>query len=1044
MIRNLIYSSVICLLTLNSNAQCGPLTTLYAGDNGQDGIMFDIVALNAVVITGFDIDAYGNTHDYEIYFKAGTHVGFQTNAAAWTLVGTANGIPGNPRNSPTNIPVTLAIPLCAGDTYAFYITSTGTSGSISYTNGAGVGNVLAADANIQVLEGTGKDYPFGASFQPRNPNMTVYYNCAVSCCVPPTITFTPETCSGSCDGTATATVGAGGVAPYTYLWDANAGNQITQTATSLCAGTYNVDVTDATGCVASQTVTVTSGASSANATISPAGPFCAGDAPVNLTATDPGGTWSGTGITDPVAGIFDPSAAGPGTWTVTYSILGACGNTDTEDITVSANADASISPAGPFCASDAAVNLSAATPGGTWSGTGITDPLNGTFDPAIAGIGTHAISYSVGGICPDIQTINITVNASFDPTINPAGPFCEGNSSTNLAAVDPGGTWSGNGITNPVAGTFDPSAAGAGTHTITYTISSTCGGSDTEDILVIPNDDATITPNGPFCSTDAAVNLTGATPGGTWSGTGITNAALGTFDPSIAGPGTWTITYDIPGACGDTDSEDIIVTAQLDATINPVGPFCQGDTPTILTAADGGGVWSGTGISNPSTGEFDPSAAQIGINTITYTLAGACGDLQTYDITINPDADATLPPSGPFCVGLGNTQLNALNPGGSWSASCGACIDPVTGSFNTTIAGIGVHNITYSIGGACPDQQTIQVEVVPSDDASIAQVGPFCLDDPSVNLNSADPGGTWTGNGITNSAVGTFNPATAGPGIHTITYSIPGSCGASNSIDITVNDLPDVNFSADVVSGCEPIVVTFTNNTINSSSCVWDFGISTQNTCQNVTVSFPSGAYDINLTVTDLNGCTSSLNNPGMINSYPYPIPSFTADPENATILNPTIAFTNTSSGANSYLWDFDGIGSSSETSPNYTFPDEGSYTVTLTAVSTEGCMAQISDNIVIGEEFILYVPNAFTPDGDGLNEVFLPVIDGARITEYEFYIFNRWGEVIFYTENMGEGWNGTFNGFASKADVYVYKIVAVGSSDDVKRTYTGHVTLLR
>ncbi|MDP6908693.1 MAG: hypothetical protein QF371_04265, partial [Flavobacteriales bacterium] len=617
------------LATDQVKAQCGPLTTTYAGNNGQDGIMFDITAVQSVVITSFDIDAYGLTHDYRIYYMAGSHNGFQNNPAAWTLAGTAFGVLGNPRFSPTSIPIPLNILMCAGETYAFYITSTGSSGSISYTNGTGVGLVYSADANIQIKQGRGKDYLFNTSYQPRIPNITCYYDCAMSCCLPPTMSFTPTSCAGVCNGTATGTVGAGGVPPYSYQWDAAAGNQTTQTAVGLCAGTYTLSVTDNTGCTSSGTVTITDGAPQANATISPAGPFCSGSPTINLTAADPGGTWSGTGITNTTLGTFNPAVAGSGTWTITYTIPGVCGDTDTETITVGPNLDATIAPAGPFCTSDAAVNLSAVDQGGVWAGAGITNTTQGTFDPAVAGVGTWTITYFIAGSCGDFQTTAITVNQQLDATINSVGQVCTGDPAFNLTAANSGGTWSGTGITNTTWGTFDPAVAGPGTWTITHSIAGTCGSSDTETITVSPNMNATINSAGPFCTSDPAINLVAVDPGGIWGGSGITNTTLGTFDPVSAGVGTWTITYFIAGGCGDFQTTTITVNQQLDATITSVGPFCTSDPSLNLSAVSSGGTWSGTGITNPALGTFDPSAVGIGNWPVTYTILGACGDTDT-------------------------------------------------------------------------------------------------------------------------------------------------------------------------------------------------------------------------------------------------------------------------------------------------------------------------------------------------------------------------------------------------------------------------------
>jgi len=167
-------------------------------------------------------------------------------------------------------------------------------------------------------------------------------------------------------------------------------------------------------------------------------------------------------------------------------------------------------------------------------------------------------------------------------------------------------------------GTFDPSV-GAGTYTITYTISGTCGAVGTADVNVTDAFDATITPT-TLCTAGSPVYLTAVDGGGTWSGTGITNASMGTFDPSI-GAGTYTITYTIGGACGDTDSEDIIVVTTLNPTIGPVSSgICDDDLPFTMTAADAGGTWSATCGSciNASTGSFDPTASGAGTWVYIY------------------------------------------------------------------------------------------------------------------------------------------------------------------------------------------------------------------------------------------------------------------------------------------------------------------------------------------------------------------------------------------------------------------------------------------
>ncbi|MCB1609195.1 MAG: hypothetical protein KDI71_19705, partial [Xanthomonadales bacterium] len=154
------------------------LSTPYNTNNGQRGAMFDITATNSVIIRNIDANLYsGTTADYEIYYRAGTHVGFENNAAAWTLLGTTTALTSLGTDVPTPIPITLDLLIPAGQTYALYVTNT-FGGGTSYTDGAAVGNFLAGDANISVFEGVGKSYPFGLTFTVRKFNGTFHYDLA--------------------------------------------------------------------------------------------------------------------------------------------------------------------------------------------------------------------------------------------------------------------------------------------------------------------------------------------------------------------------------------------------------------------------------------------------------------------------------------------------------------------------------------------------------------------------------------------------------------------------------------------------------------------------------------------------------------------------------------------------------------------------------------------------------------------------------------------------------------------------------------------------
>lgn len=293
------FSILVVLLSLSylGYSQCNPLTTLFNDNNGQDGVMFDITALNCVTINQFECHMDHGTYTMEIWYKTGTHVGFTQNQGAWTLLGSASNIVGNANGQPTVIPINLNVQLLQGQSGAFYITSDG-SPSISYTDGlGGVGDVYVADANIEIRDGTGKAYPFDTDFDPRTPNIIVHYSCT-GCCIPPIMSQTDASCSGANDGTATAD--GQDIGPWEYVWADSTGTIVQMatnvngphTATGLYAGTYTVSVTDGVGCQSIEHVTINE-PQPANAAASKTDPTCNGGA--NGTATAVGeapGPWS--------------------------------------------------------------------------------------------------------------------------------------------------------------------------------------------------------------------------------------------------------------------------------------------------------------------------------------------------------------------------------------------------------------------------------------------------------------------------------------------------------------------------------------------------------------------------------------------------------------------------------------------------------------------------------------------------------------------------------------------------------------------------------
>ena len=292
----------------------------------------------------------------------------------------------------------------------------------------------------------------------------------------------------------------------------------------------------------------------------------------------------------------------------------------------------------------------------------------------------------------------------------------------------------------------------------------------------------------------------------------------------------------------------------------------------------------------------------------------------------------------------------------------------------------------------------------------------------------------------------------------TTTYTVTGTdvngCVNTDNITVTVEPLPVVSFVADSLLGCEPHLVVFENTTIASSAladCIWNFngGTVQQESCDTAVVEFESGGlYDVSLTTTTINGCTSSATYVDYIYVEDVPDASFTSSSTTVLSLNTEVFFTNTSTGAVTYVWNF-GDSTAVETgfSPSHEFPETAStgYPVTLYAYSPIGCMDSSVTVILVKQETIFYIPNSFTPDGDEFNQTFQPVFTaGYDPFDFNLLIFNRWGEVIWESNDASVGWDGTYNGEIVPAGGYTWKLEFKTEHTDAREMHTGHVNILK
>lgn len=697
---------------------------------------------------------------------------------------------------------------------------------------------------------------------------------------------------------------------------------------------FFVTVTDANGCTGVDSVMVYVNA--INGQSSPDTAICQG-ATVHLQAS--GGTsyhWN-TGDTTAMINLTPVTSQ---YYYVTVT-SGTCTDTASTYVTVHPNPVVDLGPDTVLC-QGASLNLDAGNVGSTyhWQDNAASQTI------PVTTTGTYAVTVTNSGGCAATDNILVSFLTVADPSITPVAPLCSNADPVTLNAAQAGGTWSGSGITGPLTGTFDPATAGTGTFQVIYTITGACGDADTAAVTVNAAPVVMLGTDTNVC-VGATLTLDAGNPGSTFDWQDHSSAQQ--FNVTISG--NYSVTVTNANGCSSGDSIQVNVLPLANAAITPVSAVCSNGGTITLNAADPGGVWSGSGIINPSAGLFDPLNAGTGPAQVIYSLAGSCGDSDTISILVNPAPSVVLGQDTTLCEGI-TLQLDAGNPGSTyvWQDSSSQQLYQVNSA--------GTYSVAVTSVNGCSEADTIAVNYLLNADATITPVAPVCANAPVVTLTAAQAGGIWAGNGITDSNLGLFDPSVAGAGDVTVSYAISGLCGDTVQIIITVNSTPLLV----IESGYEPCT---------DSSAGW-----------------------INLTVNNGN--------------QPY-----------------------------QYLW------SNGAVTEDLTGLSAGNYMVTVT--DNKGC--QGISSTTIAEPLVdcftphIYIPNVFSPDGDGTNDVF--IVRGAGIKIFDLIIYDRWGEKVFASTDAAQGWDGTFRAQDCETGVYYYRLKAT-LSDGQEIDKGGNITLFR
>lgn len=276
-------------------------------------------------------------------------------------------------------------------------------------------------------------------------------------------------------------------------------------------------------------------------------------------------------------------------------------------------------------------------------------------------------------------------------------------------------------------------------------------------------------------------------------------------------------------------------------------------------------------------------------------------------------------------------------------------------------------------------------------------------------------------------------------------------CQVDSMTMIEIYNIPIAQIQGDPLFGCSPFDVPLFNFTNSDSyNCIWNFGDGTIiENCGSVQNTYGPGIYDVSLVVYSENGCVDSTRMLDFIQVDKSPKADFIFSPTTVTINSTTVNFTNLSVDAASNVWYFSDVQDFYyQEDLEHEFPEEaGTYSVTLT-VFNEGqtCYDSIIKTIIIHDEVIFYVPNSFTPNFSGKNDIFLPIItSGVDIYDYKLTIFNRWGEVMFISYDPSVGWDGTLNGNEIKQNgTYIWQIDYEVINKDERQTERGVINLIK
>ncbi len=860
---------------------------------------------------------------------------------------------------------------------------------------------------------------------------------------------TPATCNAS-NGSAAVVVN-GGASPYNYQWSPIGGTS--SLAANLSAGTYMVNVTDAHGCIGNHPANVSNaGGPIATAAVT-SNVNCFGGNNGSATVTVASGHPPFTYIWSPSGGAGTQATnLTAGSYSIFVSDVNGCITLANVTITEPPQIIATISATPATCGA-ANGSASAVASGGTGALSYLWSPSGGTAANA-TGLpgGNYSVLITDAHSCTQNATTTVINSGGATAALqSSANVTCFGGANGSASVTVSGGAgpftflWSPSGGTTAAATNLS-----AGNYSVVITDTVGCV-SNVNVTITQPPAITMIASNTPagcngVMDGSAMVQTSGGVAPYTYAWTPV--AGNDSVLNNIAS-GIYSVLITDNSGCIDSIAVTVTSPSSVTLAISSSDISCFGNTNGSASVTTTGGTSPFTYLWSPSGGT-SPQAVNLTAGTYAATVTDSSGCVSVISAIItqppvlafNVSGDATL------CVGQ-NTTIAASATGGTMPYSYLWDNGVTTDSQFVTPSATTIYTVNVTDANGCTlAPQSVTVTLNPPLNLTATATPEICAGD-SASIAAFSGGGnggpytySWNNDAIATSFSIVYPNADT-----TFIVTVNDGCSppVQEAVSIIVNPIPQANFLPQLLNGCTPVLADFTNHgTAPAGSFYqWNLGDGTVSTDANVSHTYATpGHYTVSLVVTSPAGCTNAITVVDAVNVAGLPTANFDMSSHEVTILSPSIDFTDGSTDVVSWNWNFGDNSTSSDINPTHNYADTGSYTIQLIVQNASGCMDTTYSVLRIEDDFTVFVPNAFTPNMDNINDGFIAV--GIGWKDYEMFIIDRWGLEIFHSTSRDHPWNGTYydNGNKCQSDVYEY-IIRVHDKSDILHKFIGHVTLV-